>query len=115
MAAREHLCKPPLLRYNESLAQLAHGVMVPGSLVEELAQGEDWQNVLQVTRNKIITTDSLNRFESIMLVKMMFSFQDIYLEKDLGDAVAGCQEITRKLLTHLGDPKHSWDGMSTRE
>ena len=45
----------------------------------------------------------------------MFTFHDFYLEKDLGDAVSGCQEIIRKLLTMLGDPGMNWEGLTARE
>ena len=45
----------------------------------------------------------------------MFTFHDFYLEKDLGDAVAGCQEIIRKLMIMLGDPGRNWEGLTARE
>jgi len=113
--AVEHMCKPPLLRYSESLDKLSLGIMVAGSLLEELAEEVDWKHVLQVTRNKIIMSETLGRFEKIMLLKILFRFQDFYLVKDVPDAVAVVHELIRKLLLELGDPGQNWGKLSPPE
>ena len=113
--AVEHRCKPPLLRFSEGLEQLCLGTMVGESLLEELATGEDWGNVLQVSSSRIMTTNTLGRYETIMLVKIMFRIKDLYVEKDVEDAVAGFQELIRKLLVQLGNPGQNWEGLDARE
>ena len=49
-------------------------------------------------RHRILSAESLSRPESLGLVKVMFSLRDLYLEKDVTEAVSALQVELFKLF-----------------
>jgi len=94
---------------------LDRGGGVAQPLVEELVGEQEWEKVVAVTRHRIISAESLSRPESLGLVKVMFSLRDLYLEKDVTEAVSALQDLARRILRQLGAPGQTWSRISLGE
>jgi len=110
----EQMCKPPLLRYSDALEELSLDCLVGQSLLEEVA-GDEWKNVMEITRSRIATSESLSRFETLMIFKILFRLHAIYAEKDVPEALSALDKLSISLVRHLGTPGQSWDRLSTVE